>query len=80
MNKASAKGANTSAACEAATQIMTAAMIPTETLSAEFASHTRIPGSAEMLPAQGRGACARTGALCTGDAFPGREGYREVMD
>ena len=51
MNKASAKGAKTSLACEAATQIMTAAMIPTETVSAESRAITKIPGSAEVLPA-----------------------------
>ena len=53
MNKASAKGANTSLACEAATQIMTAAMIPTETLSAESRVMRKIPGAL----------CGRTAAV-----------------
>jgi hypothetical protein len=51
MNKARAKGAKTSLACEAATQIITAAMVPTETVSAESRAITKIPGSAKVLPA-----------------------------
>src|SRR5580692_465799 len=74
MNKASAKGANTSAAWEAATQIMTAAIIPTETVRAESRAIKKIPGSAEVL-CEDAGACARTASTCTGGAFLGSERY-----
>ena len=43
MNKASAKGANTALACEAATQIMIAAMIPTGDIERRVASHAKFP-------------------------------------
>jgi hypothetical protein len=46
MNKASARGANTSLAWDAAMQTTTAAMIPTETLSAESRAITKDSGNA----------------------------------